>query len=121
MEAQRQRLLGERGQKKVHRPELEAKHGYDTKYAMHMLRLGFQGVELMQTGRLVLPMVEGTREFLMDVRYGRIELDAVLTMAGNLERSLKDLINTSPIPAEPNEEAVQDWMIRTYWENWKAR
>src|SRR5688572_31106775 len=48
-----------------HRPELEEMYGFDTKYAMHMLRLGFQGVELLTTGRLNLPMrsEEHTSEF----------------------------------------------------------
>jgi uncharacterized protein len=32
------------------RPELIAVHGYDTKYAMHALRLGLQGIELLTTG-----------------------------------------------------------------------
>ena len=31
----------------TNRPELVAVHGYDTKYAMHALRLGLQGVELL--------------------------------------------------------------------------
>jgi hypothetical protein len=43
MNAQLQRLLGERGQKGVNRPELVEKYGYDTKYAMHIVRLGLQG------------------------------------------------------------------------------
>jgi hypothetical protein len=34
----------------TNRPELVAVHGYDTKYAMHALRLGLQGVELLTTG-----------------------------------------------------------------------
>jgi hypothetical protein len=33
---QMKRLLGQKGQKNVHRAELEDKHGYDTKYAMHV-------------------------------------------------------------------------------------
>lgn len=36
---QRERLIGNRGQKDVNRPELLEKYGFDTKYAMHMLRL----------------------------------------------------------------------------------
>jgi len=52
LQAQKQRLTGERGQKRIHRPELEEMYGFDTKCAMHMLRLGFQGVELLTTGRL---------------------------------------------------------------------
>jgi hypothetical protein len=71
LQAQKQRLTGERGQKRIHRPELEEMYGFDTKYAMHMLRLGFQGVELLTTGRLSLPMREPARSFLLDVRRGK--------------------------------------------------
>ena len=38
----------------TNRPELVAVHGYDTKYAMHALRLGIQGVELLRSGRITL-------------------------------------------------------------------
>lgn len=40
----------------TNRPELVAEHGYDTKFAMHALRLGAQGVELLTTGRITLPV-----------------------------------------------------------------
>ena len=43
-------------------------YGFDTKYTMHMLRLGFQGVELLTTGHLSLPMREPARSYLLDVR-----------------------------------------------------
>jgi uncharacterized protein len=52
LEAQRQRLVGERGQRDINRTELVEKFGYDTKYAMHMLRLGYQGVEFPRIGTL---------------------------------------------------------------------
>lgn len=121
MIAQKQRLVGERGQKRIKRPELEEAHGYDTKYAMHMLRLGHQGVELLRTGRLTLPMANPARQFLMDVRYGRIDIQTVLTVAGELERELKDLIDSSPLPAHPDREGIEAWLQRMYLEAWKAR
>ncbi|HKF16693.1 MAG TPA: nucleotidyltransferase domain-containing protein [Candidatus Dormibacteraeota bacterium] len=40
LRAQRERLLGQRGQMRVTRTELIEAHGYDTKFAMHALRLG---------------------------------------------------------------------------------
>lgn len=58
LRGQKERLLGVRGQKHVNRPELIEAHGFDTKYAMHAARLGYQGVELLSTGRLTLPMPE---------------------------------------------------------------
>ncbi len=121
LEAQRQRLLGERGQKKVNRPELEAKHGYDTKYAMHILRLGFQGRELMSTGKLTLPLPEKERAFCYATRLGEVPLQDVLTRAGELEREIKDLLDDAPIPATPAREALQEWMLARYFEMWKAR
>lgn len=121
LESQRQKLVGERGQKRVNRPDLEEKFGYDTKYAMHMLRLGEQGVELLSTGRVTLPMPDPTRSYLRQVREGRIELNEVLQHAGDLERNLKDLISDGPIRPEPDMPAVQSWMLSTYWETWKSR
>ena len=112
LQAQKQRLTGERGQRRVHRPELEAMYGFDTKYAMHMLRLGFQGVELLTTGRLSLPMQEPARSFLLDVRRGKVNEQECLARAGELEQQLTDLAETSPLPQEPEETQVEDWYCR---------
>jgi predicted nucleotidyltransferase len=118
---QRERLVGERGQKDVNRPELVERYGFDTKYAMHMLRLGLQGNELMQTGRMSIPMREEDRAYLLGVRTGKEKLNDVLTRAGELERDLKDSWETSPLPMEPDSARVERWMLDMYWENWKAR
>ena len=56
------RARGERGQLRVHRPELVDEHGHDTTYAMHMLRPGYQGRELLETGGISPPMREHERQ-----------------------------------------------------------
>ena len=55
--AQKLKMKGERAHT-VNRPELVAKYGYDTKFAMHALRLGYEGIEMMTHGRLTLPVAE---------------------------------------------------------------
>jgi hypothetical protein len=120
LQAQKQRLTGERGQKRVHRPELEAMYGFDTKYAMHMLRLGFQGVELLTTGSLSLPMQEPERSYLRDVRLGRISEQQCLTRATELERELSDLATTSLLPDAPDESRVAGWMVDAYRRRWRV-
>lgn len=119
--AQKQRLLGERGQLRVHRPELVDEHGYDTKYAMHMLRLGYQGRELLETGRLSLPMREHERQRVYSVRCGEVPFNDVLTEIGELERELEDLLETSPLPPEPDRTAVDDFLVRAYRQHWDGR
>src|SRR5688500_10879924 len=119
LQAQKQRLTGQRGQKRIHRPELEEMYGFDTKYAMHMLRLGFQGVELLTTGRLSLPMREPERSYLLDVRRGKISEHECLTRAGELERELTNLETTSPLPQSPEEARVEDWAMSAYRRSWQ--
>ncbi len=118
MTQQRQRLLGERGQMNVKRPELIEAHGYDTQYAMHMIRLGMQGVEFLETGELTLPMDDYPREWIRSVRRGERDLNEVLTMAGVLERRVEDLLDTSPLPELPDYDRVNDWLINTYADYW---
>lgn len=121
MTQQRQRLLGERGQMNVKRPELVDAHGYDTKYAMHMLRLGYQGVEFLETGALSLPMPPDVRDFVYSVRKGEVDLNEVLTRAGELERRVEDLLDSSPLPEKPDGERVEEWLIETYVGFWREK
>lgn len=119
--AQKQRLTGERGGKDVRRPELVARYGFDTKYAMHMVRLGIQGVEFLKTGRLTLPMVEPERAWIRSIRVGEVSEQEVLSRAGELERELKDLIDgPGSLPAKANADAVWAFVRNVYLERWKC-
>lgn len=118
--AQKQRLLGERGGMDVRRPILIEKYGYDTKYAMHMVRLGIQGVEFLKTGRLTLPMPEPERSWIRSIRVGQVSQQEVLSRAGELEREIKDLIDCGPLPYKANAEPVWNWVRRVYLEWWKC-
>jgi predicted nucleotidyltransferase len=122
MNAQLQRLLGERGQKGVNRPELVEKYGYDTKYAMHIVRLGLQGVELLQTGHLSLPLPDEQSRLLRGIRQGELSLQEVLEKSKTLEETLKELVRgASPLQDQPDRAYVEDWMINTYWRWWRAQ
>jgi hypothetical protein len=116
--AQKQRITGQRGQKRIHRPELEEMYGFDTKYAMHMLRLGFQGVELLTTGRLSLPMREPERSYLLDVRRGKVSEEECLRRAGDLEQQLTDLATSGVLPDAPDEARVERWVLEAYRRRW---
>jgi len=118
---QRERLAGDRHGHIPVRPELVAKYGYDTKYAGHILRLGFQGVEYLTTGRLTLPMPEASRQCVLSVRRGEWPIEKVLTLAGELEKDIEDLRTTAPLPETPNTELVESWMVETYEKTWTHR
>lgn len=118
LEAQRQRLVGERGQRDINRTELVEKFGYDTKYAMHMLRLGHQGVEFLESGRLSLPLREPVRSHLMDVRRGRSTIAEVLEECKDLELRLVALLDSSTLSPDPDWETVERFVMDTYESRW---
>jgi hypothetical protein len=70
LRAQRAARTGEVGAH-PNRPELVAAHGLDVKVAMHALRLGLQGVELLTTGRITLPVPEPDRSYLPGCAWAR--------------------------------------------------
>lgn len=120
MKGQKERLLGQRGQKRIKRPELEEMYGYDTKYAMHVLRLGLQGIELMYTGKLTLPMKEADRTHLMDIRLGKSSKEDVIRQAIIYEEMLKTAVDKSPLPPHPDRPAIEKWMQERYLAWWSA-
>jgi predicted nucleotidyltransferase len=91
LRAQREKLLGQRGNR-TNRPELIEVHGYDSKFAAHAIRLGVQGLQLLEEGRLTLPMPEEDRERVMQVRRGEPTLAQVVRRIERLETSLADAL-----------------------------
>ena len=121
LRAQRDRLEGLRGGKHTNRPELVAVHGFDTKYAYHMVRLGIQGVELLETGKLTLPMPEPNRSWLLSLRHGEHTRAEALARTAELEARLSDLCATSDLPAEPDTAWADRWLVATYRHAWAQR
>lgn len=118
--AQKQRLLGERGSLKVRRPALIEAYGFDTKFAMHMARLGIQGIEFLTTGRMSLPMQPSDRDWVRSIRTGGVPLQEILSRTGDLERQLKDLIDGGDIPDRADCTRVWEWVRSVYLEHWKC-
>ncbi len=116
LDAQRRGLLGEREASRAR--ERSSTHGYDTKYAMHALRIGHQGHELLTTGRISLPVAEPARSELRRVRAGEpaIEevVDALHDAAGRLERALL----CADVPDEPDRAAVDRFLLDAYERAW---
>jgi predicted nucleotidyltransferase len=119
MRSQRERLLGVRGQKNVKRPELVDAFGYDTKYAMHLIRLGYQGLELLETGQLSLPMQEPIRSRIMEVRRGEVPFEEAVQMAEDVEARLEKTAESSPLPKQPDMEAIDNWVVSAYARHWR--
>jgi predicted nucleotidyltransferase len=113
---QRRGLTGERHATRTR--ELSKLHGYDTKYAMHALRIAVQGIELLSSGRITLPVPEPERSVLREVRSGAMELDEVLERIDAATVQLEELAADPSLPPRPDITRVDEYLVRTYRAAW---
>lgn len=73
----------------------------------------------MTTGRITFPIREPELSYLRSVRRGEVELQEILSRGGELEREIKDLLDTSPLRSKPDVKAVEDWLLRVYEYAWQ--
>ncbi len=118
LQSQRAAMTGESGAH-TNRPELVAIHGYDTKFAMHALRLGVQGVELLSTGRITLPVPEPHLSYLRQVRRGEVTLNEVVAEVDAAENRLLALRDGSQLPDHPDRAWVDAWLHRSHLSYWE--
>lgn len=118
MKSQRYNLEGlKKG--KTNRPELVHAHGYDTKFAMHALRLGYQGVELMRTRNINLPMQGEALEVCQQVRAGKMPKDEALALMSYLETTLEELIDSSDLPDTGDRRVMGNVLHTIYTKDWE--
>lgn len=98
------RLLGSKGQKNVHRKEIEDKFGFDTKYAMHVIRLYGEAIELMETGKITLP--RPNKDELIQIRLGAFGLSTLNTWGQDLESAAIRAALESYLPEHVDREKV---------------
>lgn len=113
--SQRMGLMGERT-KKVSRPELVEKFGYDTKYAMHALRLGLQGIEYITERRISMPVREPDLTLLRSIRHGDVPLAEALELITETEVKLKDLAERCKFQADY--ARINKYLIETHVGHW---
>jgi uncharacterized protein len=119
LQSQMNKLIRQTGEVKA-RPELIERYGFDTKYAGHAARLALQGIELMDTGRLSLPMEDESRGLVVDIRTGQFSFDETMKMLTSLEDALKAAMDRSTLNDLPDYSHIEQWMISAHERTWYA-
>lgn len=86
------------------RAELEKRYGYDTKHAMHLIRLLRMAGEILTTGQVLVRRPDA--EDLLSIRRGRLSFDELLQDAEGLGARLQGLAGTSGLPPRPDEQRL---------------
>lgn len=92
------------------RAETEAKYGYDLKHASHLMRLLYEGQDLLQNGKLEFPLPYA--DFLLDIREGIYKYEDILKMSNDEKEKLDSIESTLPI--QPNEDELLEVYYSLY-------
>lgn len=86
------------------RAELEAQHGFDTKHAMHLVRLMRMCREILETGKVIVKRPDADE--LLAIRRGAWSYDQLRDWAASEDVKLEELAKTSKLPKAPDVETI---------------
>lgn len=98
------------------RKENYEKFGYDTKFAMQLIRLLYEGLDLMTCESIPYPSPH--RKVLLDIVEGKLGLDWVYGEADRLEKLVDEAYIRSNLQYAANEveiEKLQINMLESFW------
>ncbi|MBW4649270.1 MAG: nucleotidyltransferase domain-containing protein [Kastovskya adunca ATA6-11-RM4] len=94
------------------RAAMEAKVGYDCKFAMQAIRLLRTGIEILETQTLMVDRREaGDAEELLAIKRGEYSYEEVMAIANNLYKELDSAYVASKLPKSVDREAVNQLCI----------
>lgn len=85
---------------------------------MHALRIAVQGIELVSSGRITLPVPEPDRSGLRAVRRGEPTLAEVVAELDEATARLTGLVDASDLPDEADAAAVDRFLVSAYQRAW---
>lgn len=94
------------------RAAMEAKVGYDAKYAMQAIRLLKTGIEILETQSVIVDRREaGDAEELLRIKNGELSYDEVMAIANHFYQQLDVAYAKSTLPKAVDQEAVNQLCI----------
>jgi predicted nucleotidyltransferase len=92
------------------RQDLVDKYGFDTKYALHSVRLLTSAIEILKTGDF--STYRHDRKELISIRNGKYTLEQIIKIIDDLDKEVTELYQTSTLPYSPDYDKINEWLIK---------
>lgn len=88
---------------------------------MHSLRIAYQGIELITTGRISLPVSDEGRDHLMAVRRGELPLAQVVADLHDKTSELEQALLRADLRESADDGAIDAFLVGAYERAWSDR
>lgn len=86
-------------------------YGYDTKHAMHLVRLYRMGYEALTTGDILVRRPDAKE--LLSIRNGAWRLEQFQAFADEMDELCRAAMVQTDLPDEPDTERIHEWLMDT--------
>jgi len=110
--------IKERLDKFTNRKSIIEEFGYDTKYAMNLIRLLSEGLTILEKGELEFPLHNAN--FLKEIRSGKYTIEEVIKFSEDLENRYEEAEKKTILPSTPDFKSIEKFVIETiedFWNN----
>ena len=93
--------------------------GYDLKFASHIFRLYYEGLQLLKEGTITFPLIENN--FLLAVKRGDYTLEEILKRADEFEPLFDLAYQQSKLRHSPDQDGISKLQTKMYLEYWREK
>jgi len=99
------------------RSALEEQYGFDTKHAMHLMRLLRMSHEILKDGEVIVRRPDA--EELLAIRDGSFDYETLVSTAQQMDEELEELYKQTPLRHTADREAINNLYIEVVQEYWE--
>jgi predicted nucleotidyltransferase len=104
------RQIKERLSKATSRAALYTKYGYDVKHSSNLVQLLMEGIELMETGAIQMPLKYA--QDVLDVKNGKYTVEEIMEWSDDLEEDARRAFEKSELPVNPRVKEIESFVIQ---------
>lgn len=109
----RLKKLTEKGKNPIgNKSDIIERYGYDTKDAMHLVRLLHMGYEILHYGEVLVKRPNA--EYLLKIRNGCYTLESIIDEYKLLNGMLNTAYEYSKLPEQPDYEKINNWLVSVH-------
>lgn len=88
-------------------------YGLDYKFLSHNVRLMMEGMELLKTKDLILPLQY--RELIKTIKEGKMDNNEIIKMMQQLKENFRELEKNNDLPDKGNFKKINQFVVDTYY------
>lgn len=103
------KMVEERLSKATNRMTLFTKYGYDVKFASNLIQLLKEGIEIMETGWVQMPLAY--RQDVLDVKAGKYTAEEIMQWSEDLVEEARRAYDKSELPKETRAKEIEQFVV----------